>query len=234
MAALAIENLKSGYGELQIVRGADLIVEEGEAVSMIGRNGGGKTTLLRSIFGLTTVRSGLITIANESVRGYPRWKMSRLLRVSYVTDNRSVFSSLIVRDNLKLARIDIEDGYTVDDAFDWFPQLRKLLSVKAENLSGGEQQMLALAMAIMKKPKLLVIDEFSQGLQPRVIESFLGTLRDIRSKTRMSMLVVEQSVSTALALSDRLYVMDRGTIVFEGDCTTISSNLELIKPYLSL
>ena len=210
---LEVRDVDTYYGLGHILHGLSLAVGEGEVVALLGRNGAGKTTTLRSITGLTPPRSGRIVYKGAEIAGLPPHRTSRL-GIALVPETRGIFSYLTAHENLAIARRP-GSRWSMETVLDRFPKLREVLDRKGRLLSGGEQQMLAIARALLTGPELLLLDEPSQGLAPLVVEAVMGTVRELKGE-RVSMLLVEQNAEMALGLADRVYVIDHGTIVFEG------------------
>jgi len=220
------------YYELgHILRGLSVRVEEGEVVTLLGRNGAGKTTTLRSITGLTPPRRGEIRYRGDDLAGLLPHRIARL-GIALVPETRGIFSYLTARENLAIARRP-GSRWPLETVLDRFPKLREVLDRKGRLLSGGEQQMLAIARALVTGPELLLLDEPSQGLAPLVVEAVMGTVRDLK-RERVSMLLVEQNAEMALGLADRVYVIDHGTIVFEGTPDALRANEQVTATYLGV
>jgi branched-chain amino acid transport system ATP-binding protein len=216
---LSLANVHAYYGEAHILQGVSLAVGEGEVVTLIGRNGAGKTTTLRSIMGLVPPRDGQITFAGRELRGLPTHAVARA-GIAYVPEERRILPNLSVEENLRLGRLGADAGRRDGDAvteevLGYFPRLRERLTQKGKSLSGGEQQMLAIARGLVARPKLMLVDEPTEGLSPIIVASLTEILRDI-NRRGTAILLVEQILEVALALSHRLYVMDQGRIQFEG------------------
>ena len=228
---LEITGIDTYHGLGHILRGLSLVVAEGEVVALLGRNGAGKTTTLRSISGLTPPRRGTITYKGASITGFPAHRISRL-GIALVPETRGIFSYLTARENLEIAR---RPGtrWPMETMLERFPKLREVLDRKGRFLSGGEQQMLAIARALLTGPELLLLDEPSQGLAPLVVETVMGTIRELK-RERVSMLLVEQNAEVALRLADRVYVIDHGTIVFEGTPDALRADHGVTATYLGV
>ena len=216
---LAIQDLHAYYGEAHILQGVSLAVHSGEVVTLIGRNGAGKTTTLRSIMGIVAPRGGHITFDGRELAGLPTHAIAQL-GVAYVPEDRRILPNLSVEENLRLGRLGAggakRDGEAaMDEVLGHFPRLRERLAQKGKSLSGGEQQMLAIARGLVASPKLMLVDEPTEGLSPIIVESLTEILREI-NRRGTTILLVEQILEVALALSHRLYVMDQGRIQFEG------------------
>ncbi|MGI8827660.1 MAG: ABC transporter ATP-binding protein [Chloroflexota bacterium] len=234
MSALRVTDLWTGYGSTDIVHGVSLEVPEGEVVTLLGRNGVGKTTLLKAILGVLPSRRGRTVIFDEDVTD---WTPHRVARrgVAYVPQDAALFGELTVRENLELAQVagrNGRNGRTAEErVFSLFPVLGKRLSQKAGTLSGGEQRMLNLGRAFMKDPRLLLIDEVTEGVQPSIVTQIGKAIEELRSRGA-SVLLVEQKVQFALALSSRFTVMQRGEVVEVGAVT--SKTASLIEKYFVL
>jgi len=233
-ALLEIADLEVGYGAVAALHGVSLAVHSGEVVSLIGANGAGKTTLLRTISGLLTPRRGSIRFDGQELTRLGAHKIVRC-GVSQVPEGRIVFPNLTVRDNLDLGayirndraqvRADLERMYAL------FPRLRERERQRAGTLSGGEQQMLAIARALMSKPRLLLMDEPSLGLAPILVREIFRTVAEI-SRQGMTILLVEQNAHMALGIADRGYVMETGNIVLSDTRENLLRNAEVKNAYL--
>jgi branched-chain amino acid transport system ATP-binding protein len=228
---LEVGEIDTYYGLGHILHGLSLTVGEGEVVALLGRNGAGKTTTLRSITGLTPPRRGRIAYKGRDIAGLAPHRISRL-GIALVPETRGIFSYLSARENLAIARRP-GSRWPEESLLARFPKLREVLDRKGRLLSGGEQQMLAIARALLTGPDLLLLDEPSQGLAPLVVEAVMGTVRDLKAE-RVSMLLVEQNAELALGLADRVYVIDHGTIVFEGTPAALRANTQVTTTYLGV
>jgi branched-chain amino acid transport system ATP-binding protein len=208
-----------------------LDVAESEVVALLGRNGAGKTTTLRSITGLTPPRSGEIRYKGRDIAGLDTHKISRM-GIALVPETRGIFSYLTARENLLIAERR-GSRWQMDAVLERFPALRERLESKGRLLSGGEQEMLAIARALMTGPELLLLDEPSQGLAPLVVNTVIDTIRELKSQ-RVSMLLVEQNAEMALQLADRVYVIDHGTVVFEGTPAVLRADRQITATYLGV
>jgi branched-chain amino acid transport system ATP-binding protein len=221
--ALQIEALTAGYGAASVVRGVDLVVEAGEVVALLGANGAGKTTTLLAAAGVIRPTSGEIRLFGRSVAGLRPHQIARDGLV-LVPEDRGVFHGLSVRENLRLAR-----SKNLAPIFELFPALRPLLSRSAGVLSGGEQQMLALAKALSQAPRVLMIDELSLGLAPVIVQRLLPVIRRTAREHGMAVLLVEQHTPMALTVSDRVYVMRRGRIAMEAAAADVRADSDLLE-----
>ncbi len=228
---LEIEGIDTFYGLGHILHGLSLGVGEGEIVALLGRNGAGKTTTLRSVTGLTPPRVGEIRYKGRDIAGLDTHKISRM-GIALVPETRGIFSYLTTRENLLIAQRK-GSRWQMDAVLERFPALRERLESKGRLLSGGEQEMLAIARALMTGPELLLLDEPSQGLAPLVVNAVMDTIRELKSQ-RVSMLLVEQNAEMALQLADRVYVIDHGTVVFEGTPAVLRADQRITATYLGV
>jgi branched-chain amino acid transport system ATP-binding protein len=228
---IELERINTYYGLGHILHDLSLRVGESEVVALLGRNGAGKTTTMRSIAGLTPPRSGEIRYKGRNIAGIEAHRVSRL-GIALVPETRDIFSFLSTRENLSIAQRK-GSRWQMDDVLARFPRLKERLNNKGRELSGGEQQMLAIGRALLTGPDLLLLDEPSQGLAPMVVESVMETIRDLK-KERVSMLLVEQNAEMALRLADRVYVIDHGTVVFEGTPAALRANQQVTRTYLGV
>jgi branched-chain amino acid transport system ATP-binding protein len=221
------EALVAGYGNVPVVRDLNLTVGEGEVVCLLGANGAGKTTTLLTIAGALPVLGGKVDVLGAPVvKARPHEVARRGLGI--VPEGRGLFYKLTVADNLRL-RKHRQSTVTVDDVMNYFPNLRGLLSRRCGLLSGGEQQMLALAGALIADPKVVMLDEMSLGLAPIIVEQLLPTVRSIADERGMAVLLVEQHVLAALKVADRGYVLAHGQVVAEGDSAQLRRDAELLE-----
>jgi branched-chain amino acid transport system ATP-binding protein len=231
---LTLENINVYYGGIHALRGVSLRVEAGEVVTLIGANGAGKSTTLRAITGLLTPRSGRIRFEGEDITGLPAHQLVAR-GISMAPEGRGIFANLTVLENLEMGayrvrdqgqiRSDIERGFTL------FPRLRERLKQRSGTLSGGEQQMLAIARALMSRPKLLLLDEPSLGLAPIVCHTIFATIDEIKA-AGTTVLLVEQNANAALKHSDRGYVLETGVVTLEGTAASIAGDPRIREAYL--
>ena len=226
MRLLEISDMSTGYNGVPVVRDLTLHVDEGEVVALLGPNGAGKTTTLLTISALNPLLKGDITVLGRSVKGRQAHHIARG-GLAHVPEDRSLFFQLTVRENLRLKA---KPGSSeLREALEYFPALEPLMDRRAGLLSGGEQQMLAMARALTTRPKLLMVDEMSLGLAPIIVERLLPTLRDIASRTGTGILLVEQHVHLALEVADRAYVLSHGDLVLEGTAAYLRENDRLLE-----
>ncbi|MEZ5590312.1 MAG: ABC transporter ATP-binding protein [Gammaproteobacteria bacterium] len=203
------------YGETQVLFGVDLNIEQGEVVALLGPNGAGKTTTLRSILGLTPARHGQIRFDGRDITQAPTHSIARA-GIGWVPDDRRIFPTLTVERNLSIARKKTRfRAWQMQEIFDIFSPLEHLRRRECENLSGGEMQMVAIGRALLGSPGLVLFDEPSQGLAPKIVQDVFAVIRRLKTEG-IAVLVVEQNVSTAPAVADRVYIMDRGRIMYTG------------------
>lgn len=228
-----IENLESGYGKTKVLRGVSLSIEQRQIVSIIGSNGAGKTTLLNTISGLVPQSGGKITYLDKPLHSKPH----RIVRLGIVQvpEGRKVFSGLTVHENLKMGAFSIHDAAgnkrMYDEMYELFPVLKQRQKQLAATLSGGEQQMLAIARGLMAQPKLLLLDEPSLGLAPKIVENVFKIIKDIREKG-ITVLLVEQNANKALRISDYAFVLENGKIALSGAGAELASDERIKSAYL--
>jgi branched-chain amino acid transport system ATP-binding protein len=212
-AALQAQDLNTFYGKSHILHGVSLEVRQGEIVALLGRNGAGKTTTLRSLVGLTHPRQGEVHIFGKTTTNWPPYRIAAL-GVGYVPEGRKIFPSLTVEENLKVP-IDRPGPWTIARIYKLFTRLAERRNSKGRQLSGGEQEMLAIARALVLNPNLLLLDEPSQGLAPLIVQEVFRVVTAAR-KEGISVLLVEQNVRAAVEVADRAYVLDDGSVVYSG------------------
>jgi branched-chain amino acid transport system ATP-binding protein len=233
MALLEVEDIHSFYGSIEALKGISLSVEEGEVVTLIGANGAGKSTTLRSISGLTPARSGKITFAGEDVTRVPAHEIV-VKGIALSPEGRHCFPRMTVRENLDLGahrRRGTEIAQDLDRVFDLFPRLKEREKQKAGTMSGGEQQMLAIGRALMARPKLLMLDEPSMGIAPILVQRIYQTIAEI-NKSGVTILLVEQNANYALDVSRRGYVLETGQVALSGESTKLRDDPEVQRAYL--
>lgn len=226
MTVLEARSLTLGYDGQAVVRDLDLTVGDGEIVALLGANGAGKTTTLLGLSGLVQVLGGTVSLLGDDVTATPADRRARR-GVAHVPEDRALFSDLTVLENLHLGQR--SRRRPVDEALDLCPELAPLLDRRAGLLSGGEQQMLAMARALASAPRVLLVDEMSLGLAPIIVERLLGMLQRMATTTGCAVLLVEQHVQQALAVADRGYVLSRGRVVLEGDVDVLRRDADLLE-----
>lgn len=224
--ALQAEGLHTFYGKSHILHGVGLEVREGEIVTLLGRNGAGKTTTLRSLVGLTHAREGSVRIFGRSTRDWPPFRIAAL-GVGYVPEGRRIFANLTVEENLKVP-LERPGPWSVARIYELFPRLAQRKSNKGRQLSGGEQEMLAIARALLLNPKLLMLDEPSQGLAPLIVQEVFRVVTSAREQG-ISVLLVEQNVRAAVEIADRAYVLDDGKVVWAGPAAEFAQDEERVR-----
>ncbi len=236
MMLLSVEDIHTYYGEAHILQGVSIRVGEGEVVTLIGRNGAGKTTTLLSIMGIARARRGAVRLAGEEIT---RLQTHEIVRrgIGWVPEERRVLPNLTVLENLRLAMLgggrDNASAARLDEVFEFFPRLRERIAQEGRSLSGGEQQMLAIARGLVARPRLMLVDEPTEGLAPLLVQDLTGILREI-NRRGTTILLVEQTLEVALALSHRLYVMDQGRIQFEGTPHELQNDPTIQQRFLSV
>jgi branched-chain amino acid transport system ATP-binding protein len=234
MSLLAVDNLRVFYGAIEALRGVSLRVEAGEVVTLIGANGAGKSTTLRTISGLLQPKSGNITFDGQQIQ---HWAPHRVVKCGLVQvpEGREIFANLTVDENLQLAAFLRKDKAGIradrDRALELFPRVRERLTQQAGTLSGGEQQMLAIARALVARPKLLMLDEPSLGLAPQLVRIIFQVIREI-NRAGTTILLVEQNANMALQVAHRAYVIEVGQIRMEGPAAQLAASDEVRKAYL--
>jgi len=234
---LAVEDLHAYYGEAHILQGVSLTIAAGEVVTLIGRNGAGKTTTLKSIMGLVPPR-GRISFNGRELAGLATHDIARG-GIAYVPEERRILPNLSVAENLRLGILGAgraaaaDNGAALEEVLTYFPRLRERYEQQGKSLSGGEQQMLAIARGLVARPKLMLVDEPTEGLSPLLVESLTGILGEI-NRRGTTILLVEQILEVALALSHRLYVMDQGRIQFEGTPDALRADPEIQQRFLGV
>lgn len=230
---LSVSNIETFYGETQAVFGASLCVKAGEVVALLGPNGAGKTTTLRSILGLSPAKRGEIVFDGKDITHSETHHIARA-GIGWVPDDRRIFPTLKVKTNLELGKKQTRfRAWSEAEMFGIFSALEYLMERDCENLSGGEMQMVAISRALLGSPGLVLFDEPSQGLAPKVVQDVMNTITHLKNEG-VSVLVVEQNAMSALKVSDRVYVMNHGRIVFEGPAEQLLEDAQLRKELLGI
>ncbi|MBB3900407.1 ABC transporter ATP-binding protein [Roseococcus suduntuyensis] len=230
---LEVSGLRAGYGPTHVLHGLDFAVEEGGVTTLLGANGAGKTTTLRAVCGMVRAE-GEVSLAGQRITGLATEDIARR-GVAHVPDGRGTFMELTVEENFRLGaytRRDAEVQRDFERMWEWFPRLKQRWKQQAGTLSGGEQQMLAIARALLLRPKLLLLDEPSFGLAPLIVQDIFGILRRIRAESGVGILLVEQNANLALELADRAYLLETGRIVMSGPAAEIRQDEAIRRSYL--
>ena len=233
---LEIRNLETYYGPVMAIRGVSMDVPAGKIVSLLGANGAGKTTVLKTISGAMDPQKGSVTYDGEEIQGRdPDWIARK--GIAHVPEGREVFPFLNVDDNLRMGAFSRRDGEIQQDlemVYEYFPVLKTLIKAQAVNLSGGQQQMLAIGRALMLRPKLMLLDEPSLGLSPRLVHEISEIIRRLNSEQQVTVLLVEQNAKMALDVGDYGYVMEVGRIVMEDPCERLKQATDIQEFYLGM
>lgn len=233
---LEVDSINTFYGLSHVLHDLSLKVAEGEAVAFLGRNGAGKSTTMKTIMGLLTPRSGAITMEGSDITDAEAHAVS-LAGISWIPEDRQVFTNLTVFENLKISRIPIDGARSLDAHLDWifslFPRLKERIGNKGSQLSGGEQQMLAMARGLGTEPKLIMVDEPTEGLMPAYVETIENVLMEIQKKG-IAILLVEQNFRMALGITKRAYLIEKGVIQWEGASADLLEDQETRVRYLGV
>lgn len=228
-----VENIHAYYGDSHVLQGVSVNVKKGGLSVLLGRNGMGKTTTIRSIIGFTPPRFGKIIFQGNEIQKWPSYKIAQL-GIGLSPQGRGVFPNLTVKENLLIAaRHGSRRGWTLDRIFDLFPRLKERAASMGGNLSGGEQQMLSIGRALMTNPDLLLLDEPSEGLSPIMVQEVMNIISRLKQEG-LSMLMVEQNISMALKVADWVYILSKGTVVFDGTPQHLRENHEVKSKYLGM
>ena len=232
---LEVRDLHAFYGKSHILQGVDLAVGEGEIVSLLGRNGSGRSTTLKAIMGLVPPTGGQVRLEGRDLAGERAYRVARV-GIAYVPEEREIFANITVDENLRIGMQPPRPGvpsWTVDQMFAFFPQLRERRSTAAGMLSGGEQQMLTICRALLGNPRVILIDEPTEGLAPLIVQQVGDLIAEI-ARRGVAILLVEQKLSIAMRISHRVYVMGHGRIVFEGTPAELKANEAVRKEWLEV
>jgi branched-chain amino acid transport system ATP-binding protein len=235
-ALLEVEKLDAAYGRAQILFEVSLTLQSGEIVALMGRNGAGKSTTLKAIMGLITARAAVIRFRGRDMRGLPPFRIARL-GLGYVPEERRIFTDLTVLENLEVGvkppRSKGREAWTLERLFAIFPNLADMRSRRASQMSGGEQQMLAIARTLMGNPDAVLLDEPSEGLAPVIVEQMVDAVRRMKA-VGISVLLSEQNLAFAYAVADRIYIIEKGAIRHQGRMTQIAADAALREAYLAV
>ncbi|SDF70819.1 ABC transporter ATP-binding protein [Halorientalis regularis] len=231
MSILTVDDIHTYYGQSHVLHGVSLDIESGESVALLGRNGAGKTTTLRSILGMTPPREGEITFKGEPIDGLEPYQIARR-GIGIVPEERRVFPELTVGDNIDVV-MDDDGEWSKDRVYDVFPALREHQDQLGGQLSGGQQQMLTIARALVTDPDLLLLDEPSEGLAPNIVADLKSLLSDVLD-TGITVLLTEQNTEFAFDLAERAYILSKGDVAWRGDIETLQESDDVIGKYLSV
>ena len=233
---LEVKDLNTYYGASHVLQGISLALDQGEIVALLGRNGMGKSTTLKSIMGLVKPRSGEVIFRGKDIAGYLPYKVARA-GIGYVPEERRIFPNLSVLDNLsmgvKAGKAGKDNGWSLDRIFEHFPLLKERSNSKGAHLSGGEQQMLAIGRTLMGNPELLMVDEPTEGLSPILVKEVRDMIAGI-NKAGVSILLVEHNLKVAMSLADRVYLMGKAYLAFTGTVEDLEAKPEIRKKYLEV
>jgi branched-chain amino acid transport system ATP-binding protein len=232
MSLLEVDAINSYYGDSHILFDVSMRVEQHEVVALLGRNGAGKTTTLKSLMGVVSPHSGAIRFAGERIDGQPPFAIARR-GVQLVPEERRIFGSLNVVENLELAMLTAPDSWPVERVYETFPRLAERRKSRGTDLSGGEQQMLAIARALVRNPKIILLDEPFEGLAPIVVRDLLAVCRRLAEQGQ-TIVVVEQNIAAALAMAERCYILNNGHIVYDGTVPDLRAAPDVMTRYLGI
>jgi branched-chain amino acid transport system ATP-binding protein len=230
-SALELQHVSAGYGETVVIEDIDLALAPGECISVIGRNGVGKTTLLATVMGHTTLHSGEVKLDGQRLNGMPSYRRA-LAGIGFVPQEREIFASLTVRENLEVGAR--PGHWTQERIFALFPRLQERLGNMGNHLSGGEQQMLSIARALLTNPSILLMDEPTEGLAPVIVEALTDVLTRLRTEDALSIILVEQNSRVALAFSSRTVILDKGRIVYDGESGPLRADPERLAKLIGI
>jgi branched-chain amino acid transport system ATP-binding protein len=232
MSLLEVNGLNSFYGDSHILFDVSLRVERNEVVALLGRNGAGKSTILKSLIGMVTPRTGTVRLDGINIA---QWQSHAIARagVQLVPEDRRIFGSLNVEEQLVLAGLTAPQRWTLERIYEMFPRLEERRANRGTDLSGGEQQMLAIARALVRKPKILLFDEPFEGLAPIIVRDIMKVCRDLAADGQ-TILLVEQNLAATLALAHRIYIVNNGQIVHEGSAQKIKAQPDILQRYLGV
>jgi branched-chain amino acid transport system ATP-binding protein len=235
MALLRLQNINTYYGGIHALKGISLEVNEGEIVTLIGSNGAGKSTTLKAICGQVTAKEGIVEFNNQNITN-TKPHLTAGMGIAHVPEGRRIFPKLTVRENLEMGAFSVKDKEWIksemDRCFRYFPRLKERIDQKGGTMSGGEQQMLAIARGLMSRPKILMLDEPSMGLAPILVQQIFDIIQELNSEG-MTVLLVEQNANQALHIAHRGYVIQTGRIILEDDASLLLSNIQVKEAYLS-
>jgi branched-chain amino acid transport system ATP-binding protein len=232
MSLLEVDRINSYYGDSHILFDVSMRVDEGEVVALLGRNGAGKTTTLRTLMGVVAPRSGAIRLEGTSIEGQPPFAIARR-GIQLVPDERRIFGSLNVEENLELASLTAPGRWPMERIYAVFPRLAERRRSRGTDLSGGEQQMLAIARALIRGPKIMLLDEPFEGLAPIIVRNLMEVCEKL-AREGQTIVVVEQNVVAAMAIAQRAYVINNGHVVYDGSVADLKASPDLMTRYLGV
>ena len=232
MSLLEVKGLNSYYGNSHILFDIDLYVEQNEMVALLGRNGAGKSTMLKSLMGVVTPRSGTVIMAGQNLAGQPPHRIARA-GMQLVPEDRRVFGSLNVEENIILAGLTASNRWPLDRIYGMFPRLKERRDSRGSDLSGGEQQMLAIARALVRDPRIILLDEPFEGLAPVIVRDLMSACQELASSGQ-TIILVEQNIAATLALASRAYIVNNGHVVHEGPTAEIRADRGVLQRYLGV
>ncbi|TAM72719.1 ABC transporter ATP-binding protein [bacterium] len=232
MSLLEVEGIHTYYGDSHILFDVSLRVEEGELVALLGRNGSGKTTTMKTLMGVLKPRAGAIRFAGKAIGGLPPYEVARR-GVQLVPDERRIVPSITVEENLQLAALTAPNAWTLDRIYELFPRLKQRRRNMGRALSGGEQQMLAIARALIRDARLILLDEPFEGLAPIIVQNLIATTKLLAEQGR-TIVIVEQNVRATLSLAHRCYILSKGRVIYEGTPQELQREPELMHRYLGV
>jgi branched-chain amino acid transport system ATP-binding protein len=232
MSLLEVERINSFYGDSHILFDVSIEVGKNEVVALLGRNGAGKTTTLRTIMGVLAPHGGKIRLDGREIQGLPPYEIARM-GLQLVPEERAIFGQLTVEENLRLAALTAEQPWSLDRIYEFFPRVKERRRSRGHQLSGGEQQMLAIARALIRDAQIILLDEPFEGLAPLIVRDLVRVSRELAAQGR-TILVVEQNVVAALSFSDRVYIVNNGHVVWQGTPTALEADPALMKTHLGV
>jgi len=232
MSLLEVKGLNSYYGDSHILFDVGLRVEKNEVVALLGRNGAGKSTTLKSLMGVVTPRSGSVRLDGAEMAGRKSHAIARA-GMQLVHEERRIFGSLDVEENIVLAGLSADEKWPIDRVYEMFPRLKERRRSRGTDLSGGEQQMLAIARALVRDPKIILLDEPFEGLAPTIVQYLMGACRQL-AEAGQTIVLVEQNIAATLALAQRVYILNNGHIVYEGTTAELRANPEILHRHLGV
>jgi branched-chain amino acid transport system ATP-binding protein len=232
VSLLEVKSLNSYYGDSHILFDVNLRVEKNEVVALLGRNGAGKSTTLKSLMGMVTPRSGEVFLDGQNLAGQPPHRIAQA-GIQLVPEDRRIFGSLSVEENIILAGLTASNRWPLDRIYEMFPRLKERRESRGLDLSGGEQQMLAIARALVRDPKVILLDEPFEGLAPVIVQDLMRACRNLASAGQ-TIVLVEQNIAATLALASRAYIVNNGHIVHEGPTSEIKADIGILQRYLGV